>query len=68
MDGYGDNLLSSEKQLLATNKSLGRGDVDHRDPEQHRKAVMDRGSASLKEPRRVPCQNLGGVVRVIGDK
>ena len=60
--------LDSERELLATGKSLSRGVVDHRDPDVHRSAVMDRGSQALKAPRKVPHPSLAGTVRVIGDK
>jgi hypothetical protein len=64
----GRKLLDSERQLLATDKSLSRGVVDHRDPEIHRKNIMDRASEALKQPRKVPHPSLAGTVRVLLDK
>jgi hypothetical protein len=60
--------LDSERELLATDKSLRGGYVDHRDPDVHRAAVRDRGSAALKEPRKVPALDLGGTVRALIDR
>jgi hypothetical protein len=61
--------LDSERQLLATDRGLKTsGGVDHRDPDAHRAAIMDRGSQALKAPRKVPHPSLAGTVRVIGDK
>ena len=60
--------LDSERELHATDKSLSRGVVDHRDDIAHRAVIRDRGSAALKEPRRVPHPSLAGTVKVIGSK
>ena len=60
--------LDSERELLATDKSLSRGVVDHRDHEAHLAAVAHKGSAQLKEVRHTVNQNLGGMVRVLLDK
>jgi hypothetical protein len=42
--------------------------VDHRDPDAHRAAVSDKGSAQLKAPRKVPYPSFVGPLRTIGDK
>ena len=61
--------LESERRLMATDRAQ-RSDsgVDHRDPDAHRAAIMDRGSQALKAPRKVQHPSLAGTVRVIGDK
>ena len=54
-------MLESERRLLATDRRQSNGGgVDHRDPEQHRRAVLDRASEALKTPRRVPHPSLAG--------
>ena len=60
--------LDSERELLATGKSLSRGVVDHRDPDAHSAAVRDRGSSALKEVRRTAGPDRSGTVRVLLDK
>jgi hypothetical protein len=61
--------LESERELLATDRRLQNNPgVDHRDPEQHSRAVSDKGSAALHEPRRVPYPSMAGTVRVLLDK
>jgi len=53
--------LESERRLMTTDRELRTsGGVDHRDPEQHRRAVLDRASEALKTPRRVPHPSLAG--------
>jgi hypothetical protein len=62
-------MLESERRLLATDRRQSNGGgVDHRDPEQHSRAVQDKGSAALKEVRRTVNQNMAGVVRTLIDK
>jgi hypothetical protein len=65
---YGRKLLASERELLATDKSLRSGGVDHRDNEQHLAAVRDKGSAALHEAHRVPYPSLVSAPRAILDR
>ena len=64
-----DERLDSERRLLATDRGMRKGgDVDHRDPEQHSRAVQDKGSAQLKQIRRTMGPDRSGTVKIIGDK
>jgi hypothetical protein len=61
-------MLDSERKLLATDKSLRGGGVDHRDPDAHLNAIRDRGSAALKEVRKTAGPDRSGSVKVLIDK
>jgi hypothetical protein len=61
--------LESERRLLATDREMrNSGGMNHRDHAAHLRAVADRGSSSLHEPRRVPHPSLAGTVRTLIDK
>jgi hypothetical protein len=62
-------MLESERRLMATDRAQRNNPgVDHRDPEQHSRAVSDKGSAALKAVRRTAGPDRSGSVRTLIDK